>query len=168
MRFRMVMIAHPGPGIGFHKRFMWWIIIPPTAGKAAWGVSNGKSPVVHHMNLGYPITRTMTFQSWACPVVPQDIWIFVQSFAHLRSSWISMGSPLPTPNLGSWWGEQTLSILQIVQDQYIIWGGWHWTPGVIVRVKVVMKANMCFSQFCARFWMVQFSSRPTALNVVSE
>src|SRR6266436_8265654 len=30
MRFRMVMIAHPGPGIGFHKRFMWWIIIPPT------------------------------------------------------------------------------------------------------------------------------------------
>src|SRR5258708_21866252 len=31
MRFRMVMIAHPGPGIGFHKRFMWRIIIPPTA-----------------------------------------------------------------------------------------------------------------------------------------
>src|SRR5258707_9038323 len=30
MRFRMVMIAHPGPGIGFHKRFMWQIIIPPT------------------------------------------------------------------------------------------------------------------------------------------
>src|SRR6266436_914803 len=30
-RFRMVMIAHPGPGIGFHKRFMWRIIIPPTA-----------------------------------------------------------------------------------------------------------------------------------------
>src|SRR5258708_976787 len=30
MRFRMVMIAHPGPGIGFHKRFMWRIIIPPT------------------------------------------------------------------------------------------------------------------------------------------
>src|SRR5260221_9437324 len=29
-RFRMVMIAHPGPGIGFHKRFMWRIIIPPT------------------------------------------------------------------------------------------------------------------------------------------
>src|SRR5258705_6476078 len=29
-RFRMVMIAHPGPGIGFHKRFMWQIIIPPT------------------------------------------------------------------------------------------------------------------------------------------
>src|SRR5258708_31594241 len=29
-RFRMVMIAHPGPGIGFHKRFMWGIIIPPT------------------------------------------------------------------------------------------------------------------------------------------
>src|SRR5258707_13460220 len=29
MRFRMVMIAHPGPGIGFHKRFMWWIIILP-------------------------------------------------------------------------------------------------------------------------------------------
>ncbi len=25
------MIAHPGPGIGFHKRFMWRIIIPPTA-----------------------------------------------------------------------------------------------------------------------------------------
>ena len=24
------MIAHPGPGIGFHKRFMWRIIIPPT------------------------------------------------------------------------------------------------------------------------------------------
>ncbi len=24
------MIAHPGPGIGFHKRFMWQIIIPPT------------------------------------------------------------------------------------------------------------------------------------------
>src|SRR5258708_1039174 len=31
MRFRMVMIAHPGPGIGFHKQFMWQIIIPPTA-----------------------------------------------------------------------------------------------------------------------------------------
>ena len=30
MRFRMVMIAHPGPGIGFHKWFMWWIIILPT------------------------------------------------------------------------------------------------------------------------------------------
>src|SRR5258708_5118932 len=30
MRFRMVMIAHPGPGIGFHKQFMWRIIIPPT------------------------------------------------------------------------------------------------------------------------------------------
>src|SRR5258708_11552089 len=29
-RFRMVMIAHPGPGIGFHKRFMWRIIILPT------------------------------------------------------------------------------------------------------------------------------------------
>src|SRR5258705_10920249 len=29
-RFRMVMIVHPGPGIGFHKRFMWPIIIPPT------------------------------------------------------------------------------------------------------------------------------------------
>src|SRR6266446_8592441 len=29
-RFRMVMIAHPGPGIGFHKQFMWQIIIPPT------------------------------------------------------------------------------------------------------------------------------------------
>ena len=29
-RFRMVMIAHPGPGIRFHKRFMWQIIIPPT------------------------------------------------------------------------------------------------------------------------------------------
>src|SRR5260221_6167845 len=29
-RLRMVMIAHPGPGIGFHKRFMWRIIIPPT------------------------------------------------------------------------------------------------------------------------------------------
>src|SRR5258706_14651374 len=32
-RFRMVMIAHPGPGIGFHKRFMWQIIIIlPTMG----------------------------------------------------------------------------------------------------------------------------------------
>src|SRR5260221_6210329 len=30
MRFRMVMIAHPGPGIGFYKRFMWQIIILPT------------------------------------------------------------------------------------------------------------------------------------------
>src|SRR5260221_14602802 len=30
MRFRMVMIAHPGPGIRFHKQFMWQIIIPPT------------------------------------------------------------------------------------------------------------------------------------------
>src|SRR5258708_10467698 len=30
-RFRMVTIAHPGPGIGFHKRFMWRIIILPTA-----------------------------------------------------------------------------------------------------------------------------------------
>src|SRR5260221_10569491 len=30
MRFRMVMIAHPGPGIGFHKQFMWQIIILPT------------------------------------------------------------------------------------------------------------------------------------------
>src|SRR5258708_39949421 len=30
MRFRMIMIAHPGRGIGFHKRFMWRIIIPPT------------------------------------------------------------------------------------------------------------------------------------------
>src|SRR6266481_4015900 len=29
-RFRMVVIAHPGPGIGFHKRFMWQIIILPT------------------------------------------------------------------------------------------------------------------------------------------
>src|SRR5260221_12752601 len=30
MRFRMFMIAHPGPGIRFHKRLMWRIIIPPT------------------------------------------------------------------------------------------------------------------------------------------
>src|SRR5258707_2119629 len=29
-RFRMIMIAHPGCGIGFHKQFMWRIIIPPT------------------------------------------------------------------------------------------------------------------------------------------
>src|SRR5258708_24980441 len=29
-RFRMVMIAHPGPGIRFQKHFMWQIIIPPT------------------------------------------------------------------------------------------------------------------------------------------
>src|SRR6266436_4320448 len=29
-RFRMIMIAHPGRGIRFHKRFMQWIIIPPT------------------------------------------------------------------------------------------------------------------------------------------
>src|SRR5260370_26579628 len=34
MRFRMVMIAHPGPGIRFHKRFMWRIIIPPTLATA--------------------------------------------------------------------------------------------------------------------------------------
>src|SRR5260370_24604387 len=32
-RFRMVMIAHPGPGIGFHKQFMWQIIILPTLGE---------------------------------------------------------------------------------------------------------------------------------------
>src|SRR5258708_31831065 len=32
-RFRMVMIAHPGPGIGFHKRFMWRMIILPTLGE---------------------------------------------------------------------------------------------------------------------------------------
>src|SRR6266446_2730623 len=42
MRFRMVMIAHPGPGIGFHKRFMWRIIIPPTAGNTEKGVKQGK------------------------------------------------------------------------------------------------------------------------------
>src|SRR5258708_15844415 len=35
-RFRMVMIAHPGPGIGFHKRFMWRIIIPPTTDMTGW------------------------------------------------------------------------------------------------------------------------------------
>src|SRR5258708_32254962 len=29
-RFRIIMIAHPGHGIRFHKRFMWRIIIPPT------------------------------------------------------------------------------------------------------------------------------------------
>src|SRR5258707_15690910 len=29
-RFRMIIIAHSGFGIGFHKRFMWRIIIPPT------------------------------------------------------------------------------------------------------------------------------------------
>src|SRR5258707_513273 len=37
MRFRMVMIAHPGPGIGFHKRFMWQIIIPPTPYQSYFG-----------------------------------------------------------------------------------------------------------------------------------
>src|SRR6266436_9741839 len=38
-RFRMVMIAHPGPGIGFHKRFMWRIIIPPTPGISCYVAS---------------------------------------------------------------------------------------------------------------------------------
>src|SRR5260221_7993732 len=42
-RFRMVMIAHPGPGIGFHKRFMWRIIIPPTMVKVPTNGVNSDS-----------------------------------------------------------------------------------------------------------------------------
>jgi len=36
-RFRTVMIAHPGPGTGLHKWFMWQIIILPTAEKGKGG-----------------------------------------------------------------------------------------------------------------------------------
>src|SRR5258708_545744 len=40
MRFRMVMIAHPVPGIGFHKRFMSRIILPPTTSPAPARISS--------------------------------------------------------------------------------------------------------------------------------
>ncbi len=44
-RFRMVMIAHPGPGIGFHKRFMWQIIIPPTPAMSKHGSAGHEWPI---------------------------------------------------------------------------------------------------------------------------
>src|SRR5260221_5300999 len=61
MRFRMVMIAHPGPGIGFHKRFMWRIIILPTP----WQSERQRrtlSPLHHHMLTppGYPTAPSHT------------------------------------------------------------------------------------------------------------
>src|SRR6266436_6815880 len=58
-RFRMVMIAHPGPGIGFHKRFMWQIIIPPTAEEAKvfqnLKKAFGSAPVLAHWALDLPM-----------------------------------------------------------------------------------------------------------------
>src|SRR5258705_7733134 len=71
-RFRMVMIAHPGPGIGFHKRFMWQIIIPPTTSTFSplWGFGIVIAlaarvttlvltlPVLVHQLLGLGTTRT--------------------------------------------------------------------------------------------------------------
>src|SRR5258707_15292328 len=45
-RFRMIMIAHPGRGIGFHKRFMWWIIILTMDGVTQKGNSAGGCDVV--------------------------------------------------------------------------------------------------------------------------
>src|SRR5258708_39553291 len=48
-RFRMIMIAHPGRGIGFHKQFMWQIIILPTVGNSDC-----------HYIPGLPIERPMT------------------------------------------------------------------------------------------------------------
>jgi len=51
MRFRMVMIVHPGPGTGLHKWFMWWIIIPPTTlgpGGDSIGSSHKDKPKERH------------------------------------------------------------------------------------------------------------------------
>src|SRR5260221_14396947 len=57
-RFRMVMIAHPGPGIGFHKRFMWWIIIPPTAsGPGPWEVSPASSGTLRIVTVGGGVSQ---------------------------------------------------------------------------------------------------------------
>src|SRR5258707_12402849 len=52
-RFRMVMIAHPGPGIGFHKRFMWQIIIPAAMSTHFCKASN-------LMEYGHDIARIIT------------------------------------------------------------------------------------------------------------
>src|SRR5258708_9209458 len=61
-RFRMVMIAHPGPGIGFNQLFMWRIIILPTP--------------VHHTDLTFnppdshpiPPSRHPNTSPWGCYV----------------------------------------------------------------------------------------------------
>src|SRR5260221_392059 len=59
-RFRMVMIAHPGPGIGFHKQFMWQIIILPTT----------DIPTVHKTPLG-------TGMGCACLSGQHGVWFLV-------------------------------------------------------------------------------------------
>src|SRR6266478_5325976 len=63
-RFRMVMIAHPGPGIGFHKRFMWRIIILPTMLRILfWSAfptgDAAAAPVADEDHFGFPSLPSM-------------------------------------------------------------------------------------------------------------
>src|SRR5258708_4929019 len=64
-RFRMVMIAHPGPGIGFHKRFMWQIIIPPTMGHGMVRVGPRKAGVSPKGNIEGVFTGSPAVDEWS-------------------------------------------------------------------------------------------------------
>ena len=46
------MIAHPGRGIGFHKRFMWRIIIPPTTDLCIyfWNLNGNIAIIAFHVD----------------------------------------------------------------------------------------------------------------------
>src|SRR5258708_24939761 len=61
-RFRMVMIAHPGPGIGFHKRFRWRIIILPTPGHVTSDHGTEFMPHFFH-SLGSLLSMKLHFTS---------------------------------------------------------------------------------------------------------
>src|SRR5258707_3842671 len=83
-RFRMVMIAHPGPGIGFHKRFMWQIIIPPTlsscccdrtapVAKLDASHSNRKRPDLEgNTSVGVEVMAFFSTSKACCSAAPHD------------------------------------------------------------------------------------------------
>src|SRR5258708_447608 len=89
-RFRMVMIAHPGPGIGFHKRFMWQIIILPTPGHIA-KVCRGP----HAQNV-QNVDAVMTPR-----LTPEDLQLLIES---VRAAMVS-SAPMTPPHESE--GEKT-------------------------------------------------------------
>src|SRR5260370_11020949 len=83
MRFRMVMIAHPGPGIGFHKRFMWRIIIPPTP---VISYSCGKPPE-RHMFLHSPWVTVQLEQHLIRKSLSPHFYLLLNSFTTPVHPW---------------------------------------------------------------------------------
>src|SRR5258708_35719994 len=114
MRFRMVMIAHPGPGIGFHKQFMWQIIIPPTMSRTFHGLGQSRitdtfagsicSPLGDRMNLRYSTVSMWNlhfFRLAYSPVVCRwrnTSWTWSQ-WSSKESKYTRMSSKYPTVHM---------------------------------------------------------------------